>query len=122
MTLTLKEYIDLTYFERSQFSEFYLRHRIICNDGFTMSVQGNSMSYCEPRKYTNKYESMEVGHPSEQEELLGDDDDVFGYVDFEIIEKIVKKHGGIDVDKTTKDCKEPRLIKFINRKKKLESL
>ena len=99
MNLTLREYIELTYFEgeiitygsyQYDDTDHYIRQRVVCNDGFNMSVQGNSGSYCSPRYFTTSYECMEIGFPSEHDELLGDEtEDVYGYVEFDIIEKIV---------------------------------
>ncbi|MCK9445633.1 hypothetical protein M0Q50_01930 [bacterium] len=121
MKLSLYDYIYLTYYEKN--SMYHTRERIVCIDGFSMSVQGNVGSYSSPRTYTNKYECMEIGFTSVHEELLGEEEeDVYGYVEFDIIEKIVEKHGGINVEETTRNCKEPKLRNLLNRKKKLESL
>ena len=71
---------------------------IKCKDGFTMSVQDSEHHYC------NVGVSSEVGFPSEQEELLMpyvEDKDrptetVYAYVPNSIIEKVIKKHGGLN--------------------------
>jgi len=45
-----------------------LNEKIICADGFAMSVQANANAYCEP-KHDNaeKYEAVEVGYPNAYE-------------------------------------------------------
>ena len=81
--------------------------RVKCQDGFSMSVQVGEYAYCLPREnnaYT--YTQVEVGYPSEREELLDewverwDDNEpdwtrsVYGYVPIEVVDKIIEKHGG----------------------------
>lgn len=75
------------------------RPKIVCYDNFEMSVQGNDRMASNPRKYTTEYESMEVGFPSEEEPELNSDD-VTGYVNIEELQKIIDRHGGIDVIKS----------------------
>ena len=44
---------------------------VVCADGFSMSVQANSTSYCSPRHdHANPYTSVEVGFPNKEEPLL----------------------------------------------------
>jgi hypothetical protein len=48
-----------------------LNEKIVCSDGFTMSVQANEYAYCEPRcNDAEEYDNVEVGYPSKREELL----------------------------------------------------
>lgn len=78
--------------------------RIVCEDGFSMSVQASMWSYCEPRQNTGPWISAECGFPSEAEILLHDwaeDPDnpretVYGNVPIEVIDAVIEKHGGID--------------------------
>ena len=107
-----------------------VRPRIVCNDGFSVSVQASEHMYCKPR-YTQwqsedgwqvingsywtsskiprnfetdrfaLYESVELGYPSEEDELINEyaeDDDytntVYGYVPVNVVEQLVEKHGG----------------------------
>ena len=108
-----------------------VRPRILCEDGFSVSVQASEYTYCEPRytqwkeqdkwhvlngnyfEYNEEprkmlkdcftpYESVELGFPSEEDELImeyADDEDytdtVYGYVPVEIVEKLIDKHGGM---------------------------
>lgn len=78
--------------------------RIICKDGFNISVQANEYAYCTPRK--NKawpYERVELGYPSDIDELIdleyaecpGTTDTIYAYVPIEIVNKLIEKHGGI---------------------------
>lgn len=82
-----------------------IRPRLICADGFSMSVQASDIHYCEPREsFLKHYDSVEIGFPSEEESLLLDyaedpdalTDTVYGYVPTELVDKVLEKHGGID--------------------------
>ena len=78
--------------------------KITCKDGFTMSVQANEGAYCTPRRDSApKYTAVEVGYPSEREDLLIERaetpekpcDTVYGWVPATQITLVVAKHGGI---------------------------
>ena len=79
--------------------------RIECNDGFHMSVQAHDGSYSRPRNdFAPHYSAVEVGFPSDREELLmpyidgGDVDpteNVYGYVPVEVVVAVIEKHGGL---------------------------
>lgn len=77
--------------------------RLICKDGFSISVQASKLHYCEPRKDKAwPYNSVELGFPSELDDLIeefAEDDDttdtVYPYVPIEIVNKLIEKHGGI---------------------------
>ena len=97
-----------------------IRPRIICADGFSLSVQASEGHYCSPRTtYGNldfvngwvPYNAVEIGFPSAHEDTLqpyidGDTDPdgnpvlqtntVFAYVPYVIVSDIVDAHGGID--------------------------
>jgi hypothetical protein len=104
--MTLSDFITKTF----KGNEYNLRPRITCFDGFNLSIQGNIGAYCSPRKDSDFYSSMEIGFPSEKEELImsyaGSEDQptetVYGWVPIEVIEQVIEKHGGIDVDATFK--------------------
>ena len=78
--------------------------KVICNDGFEMSVQAGQSLYSEPRDVADSYEEAEVGFPSTEEQLLtsyAEDREnlcgtVYGYVPCSIIDEVIEKHGGID--------------------------
>lgn len=99
--MTVKEYLESTYKEDDKYA---LRKRIYCNDGFNISVQGGNVgNYCDPREHCNYYFKVECGFPSAEEELLmpyaenkeEPTETVYGYVPIEVIEEVIKKHGGI---------------------------
>lgn len=81
------------------------RPRIVCKDGFSISVQGSENHYCQPRKnlLDKDYESVELGFPSVADDLIEEFaenpecpcDTVYGWVPIDIVEKLVEKHGGI---------------------------
>ena len=84
-----------------------LNEKIVCSDGFTMSVQANEYSYCEPR-YTDaeQYVTVEVGYPSQREDLLmkyaessytdtDPTDTVYAYVPAALVYTVIVKHGGM---------------------------
>ena len=107
--MTLKEFIKVTWNKAQASSRsISIKPRIVCDDGFSMSVQGSTTHYCSPRESQDWYDSMEVGFPSEEEPLINqyaeDSNDytgtVYRYVPIEIIQEVITKHGGIDTDKT----------------------
>lgn len=86
-----------------RYNVYQICPRVECADGFVMSVQASHTHYCKPRESElDYYLQFEVGFPSEKEDLLMDyveDEDnptetVYGYVPFEVIDAVIKKHGG----------------------------
>ena len=89
---------------------------IVCGDGFTMSVQVGYSLYSTPKKIAKRYSAVEIGYPSDHEPLIeeyaefipfGDEDEVpdytdtvYPYVPVAIVDKVLKKHGGIDLAET----------------------
>ena len=86
------------------------RESIECKDGFIMSVQANQHAYCTPRENDCRwYGAVEVGFPSEQEELLmpyiegGWDEGpintvyqtVYPYTPAKVVMDVIVKHGGM---------------------------
>ena len=55
----IQEFLDKTD-NRKEF----LRHRIVCNDGSTVSIQGSHGHYCSPRDDFGPYDTVEAGFPS----------------------------------------------------------
>lgn len=112
--MNLNEFTRATY----KTDRFYTRPRIYCNDGFNFSVQGSDGHYCSPRKNDKEFSAMEIGFPSEVEELIlefAEDRDnptetVYGWVDNTIIQQVIDKHGGIDVDKTLYGFDEYQIV------------
>ena len=90
--------------------------QIVCSDGFKMSVQVGFTLYSTPKKVAKRYSAVEIGFPSEHEPLIeefaetsykedGEDitdytDTVYPYVPVRIVDKVLKKHGGIDLTET----------------------
>lgn len=77
-----------------------VRHAIMCQDGFVVSVQASRFHYCTPRENLpigKQYEEFELGYPSEQEPLLDEyscDSTVFACVPAEVVDAVIEKHGG----------------------------
>ena len=86
---------------------------VVCKDGFEMSVQCGQSLYSSPKDVAKRYREVEIGFPSVPEPLIaeyaedweveGDDDPrlcetVYGYVPVKLVNKVLKKHGGIDED------------------------
>ena len=113
------------------------RPMIVCADDFSFSAQGSYTHYCNPKMTQEWYESVELGFPSEVEELLLEyaeepdtpTDSVYGYVPVDVLQKVIDKHGGIDVLKTITDEYDgkwmdirERYIREKNREEKLNDL
>lgn len=82
----------------------HFNRKIICADGFEMSVQAGSTHYSDPREdCAEKYISVEVGYPTDAEELFmpyAEDpnrptDTVYGWVPSSIVTLVCVKHGGV---------------------------
>jgi len=79
---------------------------IRCKDGFLMSVQVSYAHYCSPRENgAYPYSELEIGFPSELEELLMEYAEcseqpptkkVYAYVPLDVVMKVIEKHGGFD--------------------------
>ena len=83
-------------------SSFPLAKRIVCTDGFSLSVQATRGAYCTPRTNLGPWLEVEVGFPSAKPELImhrAEDPErptktVYGYVDIELVEQLIELHGG----------------------------
>lgn len=103
------EYIKKTY-NTSNLGDYYpfVRTKIQCNDGFSISIQASGGHYCHPRMtFEGPYTEVELGYPSCSEELLISfmEDDccepentVYPYVPVVVVDRVIKKHGGIVYD------------------------
>ena len=94
--------------------------QIVCSDGFKMSVQVGHSLYSTPKKVAKRYSAVEIGFPSEDEPLIEKyaesyyDPDVdfkytetvYPYVPVRVVDKVLKKHGGIDLTETLRKYKE----------------
>lgn len=82
--------------------------RIVCKDGFSLSVQASQNHYCAPRDDSGPYLSVEVGFPSDADNLLMEyiepgnspTDSVYGWVPSHVVEAVIAKHGGLDIGAT----------------------
>ena len=97
--------------------------QIFCTDGFSMSVQVGYSLYSTPKKVAKKYSEVEIGYPSEDEPLLYKyaesfhdpdvdfkyTDTVYPYVPVEIVNKVLQKHGGIDLTETSRRAEQQGL-------------
>jgi len=93
--------------------------QIVCTDGFTMSVQVGYSLYSTPKKVAKRYSAVEIGYPSEHEPLIEEyaecytfeeldidfTDTIYPYVPVKIVDKVLKKHGGIDLTETLRRCR-----------------
>tara|TARA_Y100000310_G_scaffold333481_1_gene411134 strand:- start:432 stop:749 length:318 start_codon:yes stop_codon:yes gene_type:complete len=79
--------------------------KVVCEDGFTVSIQASSGHYCSPRlDDAPRWDSVELGYPSEWDWLLseyqdGDADEptqsVYGWVPVGVVYLLLTKHGGV---------------------------
>ena len=84
-----------------------MRRMIVCNDCFEMSVQASKTHYCAPRNDKGPYTHVEVGYPSEWEDLLipfrdtsepqicGMRPMLYIKVPSDVVRAIIIKHGGL---------------------------
>ena len=78
---------------------------IVCEDGFTMSVQVGYSLYSTPKKIAKRYSAVEIGYPSDHEPLIEkwaeftpfDEDEVpdytdtvYPYVPVGVVDKVLK--------------------------------
>ena len=81
-----------------------MRKKIVCADGFDLSVQASEFHYCSPRDDDGPYTKVEVGFPSAEEELLlphiegGKEpptESVYPWTPIEVVYTVIEKHGGM---------------------------
>ena len=81
-----------------------MNKKVVCKDGFTMSVQAGETQYCYPRETgADRYTEVEIGFPNEPEDLLlefAEDGDrptetVYAYVPASLVTLVIAKHGGM---------------------------
>ncbi len=84
------------------------RPRVICSDGFSISIQAGPGMYSTPRTFSKNYTHVELGFPSDYEpdildyaesfsEIDNPTDTVYPYVPIEVIYKALIKHGNIQL-------------------------
>mgnify|MGYP003440380234 FL=1 len=92
--------------------------KIVCKDGFSISVQASEYAYCCPRKTSNiSYYEFECGYPSADVPTLRewkegdgpDTDTVYGYVPVDVIVALIESHGGIADGDASDKCTAPAM-------------
>ena len=82
----------------------FIAPRAKCYDGLQLSIQASSFHYCCPKVTgCQEYKSVEVGYPSERIEALmpyaenpkQPTNTVYPFVDVELLDDILREHGGI---------------------------
>lgn len=79
------------------------RERVVCLDGFSVSVQASEHHYCTPREDDEVYTHVELGYPSEAEASLAQYaerpdhllDTVYGWVPVGVVVDLLLSHGGM---------------------------
>jgi hypothetical protein len=78
--------------------------RVVCADGFAMSVQASVYNYCQPQEAdAPKYDLVEIGFPTAKEPMLmsyaetpeDPTGTVYAYVPVELVTNVIVKHGGM---------------------------
>jgi len=85
-----------------------LNPRLVCKDGFSISVQGNKHAYCTPKLDDVTYTHVECGFPSSTpitKELIDYAEDpedlcetVYGFVPVDVVIAELVAHGGVVKD------------------------
>jgi len=92
--------------------------RVVCADGFNMSVQAHQGAYCEPRKDDAPcYSLVEVGFPSQEDRYLmpyAEDPSkptktVYAWVPVEVVFTVISAHGGMIDGEVPKGVPELRV-------------
>ena len=103
--------------EEAYQSTYFLLPRIYCKDGFNISIQVNRGNYSASENgvhiFGTDWKLVEWGFPSEQidakkynaenyleEEEIDTTQTVGGYVEIELMDKLLQEHGGIDLQAT----------------------
>ena len=107
-----QEFLNKTYKTYAKCIEMQeVRPLVICNDGFTMSIQAGWGIYSNPQITGKiKYYAVEIGFPSNEENLITKyaenkvdlTETVYAYVPIEIVDNVIRKHNGINLIKTFK--------------------
>lgn len=103
--MEILDYLAKTFSDLGK-SPFKIRTHIVCKDGFSMSVQASERHACEPREdlESGLYNSVEIGLTTERVDILepyviteNEDayENVYYCVPIELVESIIKSHGGI---------------------------
>ena len=77
--------------------------RVVCMDGFSVSVQASEYAYCHPRDNFGPWFSVELGFPNRRmpslsqyaENKKAHTKTIFGYVPISAVHDLIESHGGI---------------------------
>ena len=78
--------------------------KVVCKDGFSMSVQAGCTQYCHPRiDNAERYTEVEIGFPNSREDLLLEyaenadqpTETVYPYVPISVVTLVIAKHCGM---------------------------
>lgn len=78
--------------------------RVVCKDGYSISIQAHEGAYCSPRQDGAEcYSLVELGYPNQSDSLidhLAETPDkpkktIYGYVDVNTVYLLLTKHKGI---------------------------
>jgi hypothetical protein len=73
------------------------RIRIVCLDGFVVSIQAGKSIFCQPRNNQGPYSSLEIyflGADHPELEKYSNGNGVYGFVPVEAIRTLIDAHGG----------------------------
>lgn len=92
--MTVKEWLENA--PKLAYSDFNVRAKAKCADGFEISIQQSPVHYCNT-------DEVELGFPSEPDQLIMEyaedasdpTETVYGCVPIPVVDKLVLKHGGI---------------------------
>ena len=81
-------------------SKFKMNKRVVCSDGFAMSVQARAASYCSPRRDDaeraardpNRLETLILHYAEDPEKP---ESTVYGFVPVSLVSLVIAKHGGM---------------------------
>ena len=77
--------------------------RVMCEDGFSVSIHAGDGKYCCPRNNEGPYIEVELGYPSHSEFMIipwaedrhNPTETVYGYVPSTVVLEMLLKHGGM---------------------------
>ena len=85
--------------------------RVVCADGWSVSIQAGTCFYSTPRSdFASNYAAFELGYPSEREPLLDEwseenrldenaeldyTQSIYPFTPTEVVDAVLEKHGGI---------------------------
>lgn len=77
--------------------------RVVCKDGFSISIKASERAYCNPKNNIGPYDSVELGYPNFPEPMISGfaeiidqpTETVYGWVPVGIVQAVIIKHGGI---------------------------